>query len=221
MIRLGISVVAMAIGATAWALDFDEEHMRHIPGFDPSQPQTQMMTEPPALLLRGLVPDRPLQVHYDRLVNMNTLLQNKLAETKAKLDRVLASEEFYRAVMDHQYNGQKTYAQNGGYTNQEIYDLIQLGKEKMSLEIDYMMNLELTSYYEDTNTIGYTYTGSTMIYVNRKFYNTFGAPQIARNLMHEWLHKVGFTHDVAATKRRPYSVPYGIGGLVERLMRRL
>jgi hypothetical protein len=34
---------------------------------------------------------------------------------------------------------------------------------------------------------------------------------------HEYCHKIGFEHSVQPTPSRPFSVPYGIGNIVEEL----
>lgn len=39
---------------------------------------------------------------------------------------------------------------------------------------------------------------------------------ISSTLIHEFLHTVGYSHDFWNTKARPYSVPYAVGGLVEK-----
>jgi hypothetical protein len=163
----------------------------------------------------------PLKVRYDRLSKINGNLRSKILATKTKLDRVLASKAFYQAVMNHTYGGRRTFANSEGLSNEQIYDRIQLGKEILSRQIDRMMNLELEAYYDNSDVVGRTFTNSRTIYVNRKFYDKYTSSQIARNLMHEWLHKVGFSHDANPTSRRPYSVPYAIGSIVERLARKM
>jgi hypothetical protein len=35
--------------------------------------------------------------------------------------------------------------------------------------------------------------------------------------MHEWMHKIGFTHAVTWSKDRDHTVPYAIGYLIEEL----
>ena len=53
--------------------------------------------------------------------------------------------------------------------------------------------------------------------MNTKYFDRYTPYQVAGNLTHEWLHKMGFTHDSAATSTRPYSVPYAVGYIVRQL----
>ncbi len=205
---------AWAETATQMSVASDDAHMEHIEGYDPNEPAHVEDPAPP-----NLYDPAPLKVRYDRLSKISGNLRTKILATKAKLDRILASGEFRTAVLNHQYGGRKTFVQSEGLSNSEIYDRIQLGKEVLSGVIDRLMNLELEAYYDDNDVVGRTFTNSRTIYVNRKFYDRYTSAQIARNLMHEWLHKIGFSHDSDATSRRPYSVPYAIGEIVERLLR--
>ena len=58
---------------------------------------------------------------------------------------------------------------------------------------------------------------TSVITSNRRFFDNFTPAEIAGNLAHEWMHKIGFDHDFNSTSRRPYSVPYAVGDLVESL----
>jgi hypothetical protein len=69
-------------------------------------------------------------------------------------------------------------------------------------------------YYESSSIVGYTSPSISYINVNTKFFDSYAINSVAANLFHEWLHKLGYGHDVSATARRPYSVPYGIGSII-------
>jgi hypothetical protein len=53
--------------------------------------------------------------------------------------------------------------------------------------------------------------------MNTKYFYVYTPYQVAGNLTHEWLHKLGFDHDVASTPARPYSVPYAVGYILRDL----
>jgi hypothetical protein len=55
--------------------------------------------------------------------------------------------------------------------------------------------------------------------MNRKYFNKFRPYQVADNMMHEWLHKIGFSHAVKSTPERPYSVPYAVSYIVKGIAR--
>ena len=53
--------------------------------------------------------------------------------------------------------------------------------------------------------------------MNTKYLSTYTPAQVSRNMTHEWLHKIGFGHASSYSVSRDYSVPYGIGNIMERL----
>jgi hypothetical protein len=164
-------------------------------------------------------PHSTLYVKFGLLNNIPPNILVKLHETADLLNKMFAGQRFKYEVLNHRYEGQKSYAQNGGLSNQQIYDVIMSGKETIGGVPDGRMDLHLESYYEDSITIGYTYPWTNKIYVNRKFYDHYSPEDIAGNLMHEWLHKLGFQHDSKRTERRPFTVPYAIGNLTEKIVR--
>jgi hypothetical protein len=215
----------MTCFAVACAQEDDHEHIVTLPGPDPQeepadqspQPQPQPQPSPSP----SPKPVQSLTVRFDRLQKFDPETESKVREAARLMNQVFASEAFFNSIKNHSYNGAKQFVQNNGFANVELYDFMQLGRETYSPVNDRRMNLELVLYYADNNVVGYTYKGGRTIYVNSKFYSKYSPAQITRNLTHEWLHKAGFSHDSAATSRRPYSVPYAVGGIVERLSRRL
>ena len=109
------------------------------------------------------------------------------------------------------------FVQNNGLTNAQIYQSILDAAEKLTPAKNNTLDVGVKLYYENSSTVGYTSTGVTYINVNTKFFDTYAINSVASNLFHEWLHKVGYSHDVSATTRRPYSVPYAIGTIIRNV----
>jgi hypothetical protein len=63
--------------------------------------------------------------------------------------------------------------------------------------------------------VGYTYPDSARIWSNGNYFYSMTVNELAAHFVHEWLHKIGYDHDFKSTARRPYSVPYAVGDLVE------
>lgn len=145
--------------------------------------------------------------------------ENKFLNALDIIKKVVASEKFRTKVLGHTYNGSKTFVDNGGYTNAQIYQKILDGSETLQKIVDNEMDLEVEVYYAATSTVGYTYANSKRIWVNTKFFNSYDAAGVAHNLFHEWLHKLGFAHSSSYNSARPYSVPYAIGDIVGDLGR--
>lgn len=157
------------------------------------------------------------------MIGFSNTQEEKIRQAAALIKRVIASPEFKKRVLNHYYNGKRTFVDNDGLTNFQIYQKILAGREMMTgLGRNNTMDLEIELYTDlDSNTIGYTYPDVVRIYMNSKYFNRFRPYQVADNMMHEWLHKLGFGHDVQASPERPHSVPYAVGYIVRDLARKL
>jgi hypothetical protein len=150
-------------------------------------------------------------------VNTTSSQELKIRSAEEKIKHVIASEEFMSRVLNHTYNGVKTFVDNGGLTNAQIYFKILNAAETLQPTKDNEMDLGIKTYYTFSSTVGYTYSNSTYIYMNTKYLNVYNPNQVSRNMTHEWLHKLGFTHAYYYSTSRDYSVPYGIGKIMEEL----
>lgn len=137
------------------------------------------------------------------------------------LERVVNSPEFEKAVLEATYDGARGFADSQGLSNAQILERIRIAKERLNGREDGVLNLEVDLYYTRRNVVGYTYPNVSKIWVNTRYFDRYAPAQIAANLMHEWLHKIGFEHDFRSTAKRPYSVPYAIGSIVSRLGARM
>ena len=152
------------------------------------------------------------------LVNFNEEQEAKVMKAITIIKRVISSEEFKERVLNYAYDGKKGFFGNEGMTNEEVYQKILEGAEKMgNTSKNNIMDVELELYHQKTNTIGYTYPNTVRIWMNMKYFTKYTPIKVADNLMHEWMHKLGFTHAVTWSQSRDHSVPYAIGYLVEEL----
>lgn len=148
------------------------------------------------------------------LTGFDSTDETKYNKAVALVKKVVATEAFRKAVLNHTYQGVKQYVQNNGLTNAQIYQSILDAAEKLTPTKNNTLDVGVKLYYENNSVVGYTSTGITYINVNTKFFDTYAVNSVASNLFHEWLHKVGYGHDSAATARRPYSVPYAVGYII-------
>jgi hypothetical protein len=144
----------------------------------------------------------------------------KLNKAFVVLTQVLNSAEFRDFVLNYNYQSTGTFANSGGFDNEAIYNLVQDGKEAMLGIVDHTIDLDLVLYnppwYRRWGVVGYTYANTNKIWMNRNYFNRFEPSDVAANIAHEWMHKIGFDHDYKSTKRRPYSVPYAVGNFVSQ-----
>lgn len=149
--------------------------------------------------------------------NATDAMTLKLQVAQDHIRKVISTDEFRDRVINHSYNGVQTYVDNGGFTNEEIYQKILDGAERLNKISNNAMDIEVEMYYEDTSTVGYTFGSTPRIYANTKFYNSYSAQTITGNLTHEWLHKLGFTHASTYSPSRDYSVPYAVGKIMREM----
>lgn len=161
-----------------------------------------------------------LRVSITPSSQFDSVRKEKLLRAGELLERVVNSSEFAERVVGHLYRGAARYVQNEGLTNEQVLERIRLGQETLNGREDRTIDLEVDLYYTRKNVIGYTYPNVSTIWSNRRYFDAFTEAEIAANLMHEWLHKIGFDHDFKKTRRRPYSVPYAVGSIAKVLARR-
>lgn len=169
----------------------------------------------------GELPDEALSFNTNlRLVNFSATQTRKIEDAARIIREIIATKAFRNAVLNYQVNGVKSFANNNGLTNQQIYDRILIASETLYPLKNNTLDAEIELYYENSNTIGYTYASVDRIWMNTRYFDSYTSAQVAANLMHEWLHKLGFTHDFASTSMRPHSVPYAVGYMIRDLYSR-
>lgn len=149
--------------------------------------------------------------------NFSPVQQDKILTAAELIKKVVASEEFKDRILNHKYKGKKTFVDNGGMSNAEIYKTILNGAEKLNPGVDNEMDLNLEVYKANNMVVGYTYPNVFRIWMNSKYLNQNSPAKVTTNMMHEWLHKLGFKHAAKKTANRSYSVPYAVGYLTAKL----
>lgn len=156
------------------------------------------------------------------MVNFNPTQEEKVKKAVEIIKKVLVTEEFRERVLNYEYKGEKKFFDNHGLSNEEVYQKIIDGAEKIgNTAKNHTMDVELELYHQATTTIGYTYPNTVRIWMNTKYFNKYTPVKVADNLMHEWMHKLGFTHAMTWSKDRDHSIPYAIGYLLEELAAKL
>lgn len=152
------------------------------------------------------------------LTNFNREQEEKVKKAVEIIKKVIGMKEFRDRVLNYSYKGVNQFFDNKGMTNAEVYQTLLDGAEKVgNTSKNNTLDVELELYYQTTNTIGYTYPNTHRIWMNTKYFNKYTPIKVADNLMHEWMHKLGFTHAVTWSKDRDHTVPYAIGYLIEEL----
>lgn len=160
----------------------------------------------------------PILNYVLELENFNATQDTKVREALRRVHIVINSKAFQTRVINHTFQGNKTFVDNRNMSNLQIYEKIMSGQEDLLPRKDHTMNLSLSMYYKYGSTVGYTYPDTLKVWVNSRFFNTNSYGRVAANVVHEWTHKLGFEHSYYNDYARPYSVPYGVGTIIEELV---
>lgn len=158
--------------------------------------------------------------HHITKINMDAAQERKLLAAAELIKKVITSEDFKERVLNYAHNGINAFVDNKGLSNSQIYQIIMDGAETLLPEKNHRMDVEVELFHEKNITIGYTYPNTRRIWMNTKYFNQYTPLQVADNLMHEWIHKLGFDHEVKWNKHREHSVPYAIGYIVKDLCKK-
>ena len=158
--------------------------------------------------------------------NFNDCDKRKVNEAVVILEEVMNSQEFKERVLNFTFKGERRFHENNGLSNFEIYNLLMSGEEVLIPGADGVMNFDLTLYRSWnpwSKVKGYTKPDTIRIWINKKFFRrtSWTVVDVASNMAHEWVHKMGFGHAYNYNSDRPYSVPYAIGNIVGEVAREL
>jgi hypothetical protein len=185
----------------------------------PRTPVSPPASPAPSSPVDTFEPSAPMRVSLGKVTGYSAAERTKLDGAMKLLGDVLNSREFRDAVLASKFDGKPGFASDTR-SPQEVYATIRAAKENYTSqadgEVDLNVNLESFSWFQ-RKVVGYTTPSSDTITTNRRFFSGFDQSEIAGHLAHEWLHKIGFDHDFNATARRPFSVPYELGELIEKL----
>lgn len=170
--------------------------------------------------VNAFVPNEAYTFDFNiKVHDMSFEREEKIYESVELLRKVFASPEFRTRILEHRYKGRKAFAWNRGLSNQEIYQKILSGVEKLDPEKNNAMDVEISLFTDmKSNVLGYTKTQTKKIWMNTKYFNEDTTSiELGSHLMHEWLHKLGFGHERKRCEDRKYTVPYAIGYIVKEL----
>lgn len=155
----------------------------------------------------------------------------KIEKAAAIVAEILGSKELEKFVLE--YSFEKTFCKGfwrwkkcttskyknfhmANSPNQLVLDSIQSGAESLSKERDGEIDLEIeVDHKYRSGVIGYTYPAIPTQYIYKWFIESASVEEIAGNIAHEYMHKLGFEHEFNRAPYRAYSVPYAIGYFVE------
>lgn len=167
-----------------------------------------------------------------KLFRINLKSSNFFANDLLKLNKAIKyveefinSVEFEVLVLNYKFTDSdgfvREYFHYTDLSRAEVLAKIFSGSEVLNPEADGEADIQIeldTSWTR--NVIGYTYPTTPWQWIYAKFFRNWSAEEIAGNLMHEYMHKLGFDHEYQYTYDREYSVPYALGYACEEYAKR-
>jgi hypothetical protein len=156
----------------------------------------------------------------------------KFLEILKNGEEVLASDYFKERVLNYQWveyyrrffrqysRVHNTFNWNNGLSNDHILSMLLSGSDQLNPTADGDIDLSLELYFKNNSVIGYTAPNIQTIYINKKYFlpnlrTIAGHASIFNNIIHEYMHKVGFDHTYFNNATRRFTVPYAMGDIAE------
>lgn len=175
---------------------------------DPLPPVVTPVTPPATEVATAL----GVKVNLVKLTDFNEAQADRFKSILVKVETILNSPEFKSEVLGHTHKGAPGFFDSID-TPAKVYETL----TAKPWQIEYIIKYRRFS----TSTIGYTYPSVSWVAIYADKFRSMADCQIAANVAHEYSHKLGYTHSMKWTKDRPYSVPYGLGAIVEGLCSKL
>ena len=158
--------------------------------------------------------------------------KQKIRDAGNLMITALNSDEFEHWVLGYQWASYKytgfwpfrkrqIQTANAGFAScstmsrQGVYAKIMRGQEILDPNDDLEADIEIrVDPSNKRGVLGYTYPNTKAQWIYRWFLKSATIPEIAMNLAHEYMHKLGFVHDFNPTPNRDHSVPYAVGYFV-------
>lgn len=180
------------------------------PQIPPNTAPTPAPTEVETMAART---DRLVKIEVKSLQGFNGEQELRFRHIVANTEKVVNLKAFEEMVKAHSYQG-KNYFVDTTDTPVQVYEKITSANWILEYRLEWLWA---------KSTIGYTYPSVTWIAFNSRKWYSLSDAEISANICHEYAgHKFGrYSHSQEWNKARPYSAPYGIGTICEKLYKRL
>jgi hypothetical protein len=172
----------------------------------PSKPDTEIVLAPTVVTY--------VAIEIVSLTGFTPEQETRFRKIVSNTEAVINEVQFKKEVEGWRWNGKNSFVDTSD-TPKQVYSKV----TSQSWKLEYRLE-KLRPF---SKTIGYTYPNVSWIAFNAKKFPVLEDAEIAANICHEYAgHKLGrYQHGQQYTKDRPYSVPYGLGSICERIYKRL
>jgi len=163
-----------------------------------------------------------LTVKVEKVYFPDGCQKKKLEQAFKLMERVLNSEEFKQKVIGYvaKFSDKREYTGSNGLSNEQVYEHLMTGQEISMMDTEGEVNLYVTKYHRFwSRVIAWTNPRTdNFIHVNWRFYKRFSVDEMVSNLVHEWVHLMGYFH---VSQNDSDSVPYGVGRIAGEVAKNL
>lgn len=186
----------------------------------------------------------PESIRFPSATRLSQAQKKKFDKALEIMEEVMNSESFRQKVISYkrvigyddkkpiwERSFQKSYLWRDAskhLTNEEVYNVILNGDELMRAntigEMNFNSYVKICNWWQKVgvwcrNVIGSTSPyKSKMITLNWKFYQRFEVHEMVSNMVHEWIHLLGFLHGKENMKQE---VPYVVGAIAGQVAKDL
>lgn len=151
--------------------------------------------------------------------------EQAIRKAALSVEAIINSDVFVNKMLAYPFHS----SWNKGLSNAKLIDRVRGGAESLKPAKDYIWDVHYRGYWSSwfrRRVIGYTYPNTVWIWLNRR---NIPAPtvnmdhavrHIVGNMVHEYMHKLGFGHSFRRSSLWPYTVPYGVQRVVTDLYAR-
>lgn len=186
---------------------------------------------------RDVVTDQHLAVSVEGYKFPEGKQKEKFEKALSLLEDVLNREDFKQMVLSYKNSsGKREYQKNylwknsqNKLTNEDVYNIIMTANERMVPGTEGKMNfyarIRRCGWFKRTvsiwcrKVIGSTAPDkSPWMTLNWKFYKNYEPHQMVANIVHEWIHLLGFLHGKLNMREE---VPYVVGAIAGKVAKRI
>lgn len=145
----------------------------------------------------------------------NNFRRDKMSQVAQEFHRVINSTIFRDQILKMKPKvGERSKYKD--LSNMEIYKMIMHGKDIHETQTNHAIDIFIDDYYTWKRVIGYTNPRrDRIIRVNTKYFDHRHTMLVGSNLLHEYGHLLGFSHDFFHNDERPSSICYQLNKAYE------
>lgn len=174
------------------------------------------------------------KIDFHRIVGLTDQEKRKLLEARDLWIEVWNSKEFKAAVLlftqplfrgkwpfRKRYSCRSEFQHNEGRCRDRIYAHLTNSMRDDLNDDDHDPNVRATLEHLGPDVFGPRYAATLHQQILNLFWKRYDTATIAGNLAHEYCHQLDYEHGYFLTEDTPYTVPFAIGLLTEKLARQI